>query len=183
MTKPEITKNISTPTQPNQVKARRTDNEHRWRRSAQNLGGQSKPRPRTRTSGEKLRRRRQPQSAADPAGENGLHGSASNPGSDLFQILGFFAEPYEVSHIFTAHGSITQIVAWFNERSSAQDTLIGLGATSSRRNPAFVNRNVSLEAGRFPCPCLRGEFAFSGLGTSETSTTNRDEVVLMEVER
>ena len=65
------------------------------------------------------------------------------------QILGSCAELCEVSHIFTAHGSNAQIVAWINERSSAQDTLIGLGATSSRRDPAFVNRNVSLEAGRF----------------------------------
>jgi hypothetical protein len=65
------------------------------------------------------------------------------------QILVSCAELCEVSHIFTAHGSNAQIVAWINERSSAQDSLIGLGATSSRRDPAFVNRNVSLEAGRF----------------------------------
>jgi len=65
------------------------------------------------------------------------------------QILGSCAELREVGHIFTAHGSNAQIVAWINERSSAQDTLIGLGSTSSRRDPAFVNRNVSLEAGRF----------------------------------
>ena len=68
------------------------------------------------------------------------------------QIPGCCAELCEVSHVLTAHGSNARIVAWINERSCAQDTLIGLGATSSRRDPAFVNRNVSLEAAVFPVP-------------------------------
>jgi hypothetical protein len=53
--------------------------------------------------------------------------------------------------LVTFHGPAFNcpIGPWINDRSSAQDTLIGLGATSSRRDPAFVNRNVSLEAGRF----------------------------------
>jgi hypothetical protein len=62
------------------------------------------------------------------------------------QILDPFTGLCEVGHTSSAHGSKAQIVAWICERSAAQDTLVGLGATSSRRGPACANRTIGLEA-------------------------------------